>query len=272
MNARGDIRLLISDVDGTLVTSDKVLTEAAKAAVGDLHKAGIVFAITSSRPPRGLRMLIEPLALQGPIAGCNGALIVHPDLSLIASHPLDFDAARRAIALMIARGLDVWVYTDEDLLVRDPAAPHVAREASILQFPPIQVRAFSDDVLARAMKIVGVSDDVRLIAAGEAETRDALGAAASVERSQSYFIDVTHPQANKGAVVISLSKLLGITPAQIATIGDMPNDVLMFRDSGLSIAMGNASAEVKAQASAVTADNEDDGFAKAVRRFVLGTA
>ena len=82
-------------------------------------------------------------------------------------------------------------------------------------------------------------------------------------------LDVTHPQANKGTVVETLSRLLNIPPAQIATMGDMPNDVLMFRKSGFSIAMGNASDEVKAQASAVTDSNENEGFAKAVRKFVL---
>ena len=83
---------------------------------------------------------------------------------------------------------------------------------------------------------------------------------------------MTHPQANKGTVVETLSKLLNIPPAQIATMGDMPNDVLMFRKSGFSIAMGNASDEVKAQASAVTDSNENEGFAKAVRKFVLRSA
>jgi hydroxymethylpyrimidine pyrophosphatase-like HAD family hydrolase len=80
---------------------------------------------------------------------------------------------------------------------------------------------------------------------------------------------VTHPKANKGTVVETLSNLLNISPAQIATMGDMPNDVLMFRKSGFSIAMGNASDEVKAQASAVTDSNENEGFANAVRKFVL---
>jgi hydroxymethylpyrimidine pyrophosphatase-like HAD family hydrolase len=84
-----------------------------------------------------------------------------------------------------------------------------------------------------------------------------------------HYLDVTHPEANKRTVVATLSKRLGIPPEQIATIGDMPNDVLMFRKSGFSIAMGNSSDEVKAQASAVTDSNENEGFAKAVRKFVL---
>jgi hydroxymethylpyrimidine pyrophosphatase-like HAD family hydrolase len=83
---------------------------------------------------------------------------------------------------------------------------------------------------------------------------------------------VTHPLANKGTVVETLSRLLNIAPAQNATMGDMPNDVLMFRKSGFSIAMGNASDDVKAQASAVTDSNDNEGFANAVRKFVLRAA
>jgi hypothetical protein len=70
-------------------------------------------------------------------------------------------------------------------------------------------------------------------------------------------------------VVLTLAKLRNISPEAIATIGDMPNDVLMFRKSGLSIAMGNASDEVKSQATKVTDSNQDEGFAKAVRKFIL---
>ena len=92
----------------------------------------------------------------------------------------------------------------------------------------------------------------------------------SAARSQPYYLDVTHPMANKGTVVTTLSKLLSIPIAEIATIGDMPNDVLMFRKSGMSIAMGNASAEVQKQARFVTASYNDEGFAKAVENFVLG--
>ena len=94
MTAPPDIQLLLSDVDGTLVTKDKVLTEAAKAAARDLAQAGIGFTITSSRPAKGMRMLIEPLGLKLPIAGFNGGLIVNPDLSVVESHPIDPAGAR----------------------------------------------------------------------------------------------------------------------------------------------------------------------------------
>jgi len=264
-----DIRLLLADVDGTLVTKDKVLTEAAKEAARELRDAGIALAITSGRPPRGMSMLIKPLALQGAIAGFNGGVFVNPDLSVIESHTLDLATAKLALELILSQGLDAWVYTEAEWLIRDKGAPHVAREAWTVKFDAKVVTSFTDVQLAQAVKIVGISDDLDLVAASEKLVQNTLGGEASAASSQPYYLDVTHPQANKGTVVTTLSKLLNVPTSQIATIGDMPNDVLMFRKSGFSIAMGNSSHEVKAQANAVTDSNENDGFAKAVRKFVL---
>jgi Cof subfamily protein (haloacid dehalogenase superfamily) len=269
VSGQRNIRLLLADVDGTLVTKDKVLTAAAKAAARELLHAGIALAVTSGRPPRGMSMLIQPLALQGAIAGFNGGVLVNPDLSVIESHTLDPATAAQTLKLILDRGLDAWVYTEDEWLIRDPDAPHVARETWTVKFDAKVVASFTDAHLAHAVKIVGISDDLDLVAACEKVAQNTLGEKASAARSQPYYLDVTHPEANKGTVVATLSKRLGIPPEQIATIGDMPNDILMFRKSGFSIAMGNSSDEVKAQASAVTDSNENEGFAKAVRKFVL---
>jgi Cof subfamily protein (haloacid dehalogenase superfamily) len=269
MSAKRDIRLFLADVDGALVTNDKVLTEGAKAAARDLRRAGIALAITSGRPPRGMSMLIEPLALEGAIAGFNGGVFVNPDLSIIESHLLDPATAKQALDLILGQGLDAWVYTADEWLIRDAKAPHVDREAWTVKFDAKIVASFTDAHLAHAVKIVGISDNLDLVAACEQAAQKALGDKASAARSQPYYLDVTSPEANKGNVVETLSKLMKIPPAQIATMGDMPNDVSMFRKSGLSIAMGNASDAVKAQASAVTDSNENEGFAKAVRKFIL---
>jgi hydroxymethylpyrimidine pyrophosphatase-like HAD family hydrolase len=148
----------------------------------------------------------------------------------------------------------------------------VAREEKVLQFVATPVSSFTEAHLALAVKIVGVSDDLALVAACEHEAREALGRRASAARSELQFLDVTDPLANKGVVVTTLSGLLNIPSGQTATIDDMPNDLPMFRKSGLSIAVGNASDEVKAQASDVTDSNQSEGFAKAVRQFVLPLA
>lgn len=272
MSGQRAIQLLLSDVDGTLVTHDKVLTDAAKAAVRELRDAGIGFAITSGRPPRGMSMLIAPLALRNPIAGFNGGVFVNPDLSVIESHPLDPKTAKQSVAILLDQGLDAWVYTEDEWLIRDPNAPHVARETWTVKFDPTVVASFTDEHFAHTVKVVGVSNDLDRVAACEKTAQRTLGDAASATRSQPYYLDVTHPKANKGTVVVTLSKFLDIAPAKIGTIGDMPNDVLMFAKSGFSIAMGNSSDEVKAQASAVTDSNENEGFAKAVQKFVLAPA
>jgi len=137
-----------------------------------------------------------------------------------------------------------------------------------VKFAPTIVEDFTA-YLGRVVKIVGVSDDHDAVARSEADVQRDCTIYASATRSQPYYLDVTHPEANKGQVVTSLSGLLSIPTANIATIGDMPNDVLMFRKSGMSIAMGNASSDVQRQAQFVTTSNEEEGFANAVDKFIL---
>jgi Cof subfamily protein (haloacid dehalogenase superfamily) len=262
----------LADVDGTLVTTEKTLTGAAIEAARALGRAGIMLAITSGRPPLGMKMLIGPLGLTTPIAGFNGGAMVRPDLTVIESHELDGPTARRAVDMIREGGLDAWLYTAEDWQILDADAPHVAREAWTVKFDAAVVKDFADADLARAVKVVGCSDDLARVAACEKKVQEALGEAASAARSQPYYLDVTSAKANKGEVVRTLARLLGIASSEIATIGDQPNDTLMFKVSGFSIAMGNASDEVKAKASAVTDSNEDEGFAKAVERYILPRA
>jgi Cof subfamily protein (haloacid dehalogenase superfamily) len=269
--AASKISLVLADVDGTLVTAEKVLTARAVAAVKALHTAGIAFAITSGRPPRGMAMLIDPLALQTPVAGFNGGIFVEPDMTIMEEHVLTTMAATRAHDIILQHKMDVWIYSGKDWFIHNADAPHVAREQSTVRFAPTVTDNFKN-ALSTAVKIVGVSDDLDLVARCEKDVQEALGAGASAARSQPYYLDVTHPDANKGTVVTTLSKLLSVPTREIATIGDMPNDVLMFRNSGLSIAMGNASQEVQARADVVTASYDDEGFAKAIEQFILRRA
>ena len=117
------IRLLLADVDGTLVTNDKVLTERAIAAVKKLKEAGVLFAVTSGRPPRGMSMLIEPLELTTPIAAFNGGVFVHPDMSVIEQHTIPDEVTPAVIELLEGQGVDVWVYRGADWFVRDRRRP-----------------------------------------------------------------------------------------------------------------------------------------------------
>jgi len=265
------IAAVLADVDGTLVTRAKVVTERAIDAVEKLHERGTLFAITSGRPPRGMRMLVHPLEIRGPMAAFNGGIIVQPDLTIVDERAVPADLAPAVIDAIRAHDLYPWIYRGAEWYVTDPDAPHAAHEASTVQFQPTVIPSY-DGLLDRVVKIVGVSDDYDKVERCEAAVRQQFGTHVSASRSQPYYLDVTHPMANKGVVVERLSHYYKIPREQIATLGDGANDVLMFERSGLSIAMGNASEEVQRQATCVTASNEDDGFAKAVEQFILPRA
>ena len=270
-----EIRLLLADVDGALVTQDKILTGSALEAARALGRAGILLAITSGRPPRGMKMLIGPLGLTTPVAGFNGGALVTPTLDVIESHQLDADTARKAVELIETAGLDAWLYTAEDWMIRDLNAPHVAREAWTVKFDASVVDAFPGIALDRAVKVVGVSDDLERVAACEREVQGSLGDKASAARSQPYYLDTSRAPRPTRARWSGpwRGAASGLSPTAIATIGDQMNehpDVCGFRL--LSRHGQRVSDEVKAKASEVTDTNEDEGFAKAVERFILPRA
>ncbi len=265
------VRLVIADVDGTLVTQDKILTARAVESVKKLHDAGILFGITSGRPPRGMKMLIEPLEITEPIAGFNGGVVVSPDLTPISKQLIPPDVAAQVMQAIVKHKLDIFLYTDRDWFVRDAKGPHVDREAWTVKFQPTVVKDF-DSLTDNVVKVTGVSDDLAAVARCEKDLQDWSAGRVSAARSQPYYLDVTNPKANKGEVVGMFSQICNIPPSDIATIGDMPNDVLMFKKSGVSIAMGNASADVQKSATFVTASNEDEGFAKAMERLLQAAA
>ena len=155
--------------------------------------------------------------------------------------------------------------------MQDPKGPHVDRESKTVGFGP-EVTSDYSVYVAQAAKIVGVSNDLDAVAKCEKKVREELSDHVSAARSQPYYLDVTHPAANKGSVVDFLAAVYLIPKSSIATLGDMPNDVLMFENSGMSIAMGNASKEVQADANFVTDSNAEEGFAHAIEKFVLDQA
>ena len=278
-------RLLLADVDGTLVTREKKLTDRTVAAVKKLREQGIEFAVTSGRPPRGMQMLIEPLGLTTPLAAFNGGLFVKPDLSIISEQVLGREVVEPIVKIIEEHGLDVWIYRGNDWFVRERHGSHVDREEWTVKFPP-QVVSSYDGVLDQVAKIVGVSDDLDAVARCEQAVRAAFGPQVGTRqsnpqrhegagpivtaaRSQPYYLDVTHPEANKGSVVLTLAKMLNLRPEEIASVGDMPNDIPMFAMGGLSIAMGQASDEVKGAAAESTTSSEEEGFANAVEKFIL---
>jgi Cof subfamily protein (haloacid dehalogenase superfamily) len=257
------IALVVSDVDGTLLTKDKTLTDGARSAVRRLHDAGIGFTITSSRPTIGMRFLIEPLAIALPVGAFNGSSIVDPQLNPIEQHLIPAAAAKRSLDVLNEFGVDIWLFTNDLWLTRRGDGEYVPHEKRAIRADPTIVGDFAP-YLEAACKVVGSSADAALLQRCEVAMRKALGAQATAVRSQTYYLDVTPPGCDKGTFVQAIAKRQGISTDAVATIGDMQNDLAMFRKSGMSIAMGNATDDVKNAATHVTASNENEGFAGAV--------
>ena len=271
MSGTDRISLLVSDIDGTLVTGDKRLTEAAIAAARRLSKAGVRLSLVSSRPPAGFAMLAGPLGVKAPIGAFNGGAILNPDLTLIEETPVDPAAARTALAAFAEFGIDGWLFTRDTWYVTNGDGAYVPKERRTIQHEPTVVDSF-DPYLKRVGKLVGSSEDFDAVAACEAALATRLGTGATAKRSQKYYLDVTPHGFDKGEATRRIARVLNIPLSEIAVIGDQANDIPMFEVAAFKIAMGNGIDELKATADFVSDDNEHDGWAAAVDRFILPRA
>jgi Cof subfamily protein (haloacid dehalogenase superfamily) len=264
------ISLVVSDVDGTLVTPDKLVAPSTIAAAQELRRAGIPLAAVSSRPPRGMANIARALDLEV-FAGFNGAVLVGADLTPLEENFVPVDAAEMAVAGLRSAGADIWVFAGDEWLVTDLDGEYVAHERRTIGFEPTLVRDF-DGRLARVGKIVGASSDFAMLEKLEADLSSKLGERAVARRSQRYYLDVTHPTADKGHAVRAFARHWGVPLEEVAVLGDQANDLPMFNVAGLSIAMGNGTAEAKGKANFTTGPNDGGGWAAAIRDVILPRA
>lgn len=267
MSAR-PIRLLISDIDGTLVRRDKSLSDGVAAAVRRVLSRGVPVSLISARPPSGMLSIAQRLGLDGPIAAFNGGTVVMPDGRIVSQATLDPAAAAAALARIDRAGVTPWLFANGKWYARDRTNSNLGREKLAAGLEPI----FDVDLSAhldQADKLVGVSADHDLLATIEAETQTILGKSATVARSQPYYLDITAPDANKGAGVSTLAAAYGIPLSAVAVLGDQRNDLPMFARAAMSVAMGQAPEAVRAAANYVALSNEEDGVADAIDRFVM---
>jgi hypothetical protein len=266
------IRLLLSDIDGTLVRSDKSLSDPVIAAVQRLRAAGVAMSLISARPLTGLVHIARRLQLTGPLGTFNGGTIVNTDGTILSAEHVPPGVAAQALSLFeTTPGVTPWVYADGRWYVTTADNRHVPRERLSAGVEPSIV----DDLtphLARADKVVGVSDDLDRLARLEADVARTFDGEATVARSQPYYLDVTALKANKADGARGIAAAMGVPLSALAVIGDGHNDMGMFAVAGLSIAMGQAAPEVQQAADAVTLSNDEDGVADAIIRLVLPAA
>src|SRR5471030_1596822 len=260
--ALAKVELVISDCDGTLLYSDKSLGEPAKEAVRNLTAAGVRFTVASSRPGKGMHSIVETLGIRSPFAAFNGGKLVDPaGWKTLSAHWLPRDAAQTALESLARDGIDAWVFIDDQWYITNPAGEYVPLERRTVGYDAVVVKRFEDIDLGSVEKIVASTSNAALLERKEAEFAGTLKGQATAMRSQSYYLDITHPLANKGEGVRELARLAGVALENVVVLGDMGNDVAMFDVAGVSIVMGQASPDVQSHATFVSATNDEDGFA-----------
>jgi hypothetical protein len=266
MSAR--IRLVVSDIDGTLVRQNKSLSDSVVAAVERLQDACVAFSLISARPPSGMLWIAAKLGITGNVASFNGGTIVNAGGEIVSADLIDPASAAYTLAMFDRPGVEIWLFADGNWYARTAEGEYVVRERKAANAEPVIVGSFAG-LLARVDKIVAVSSDRALLEQVDNQVALKLGTAATVARSQPYYLDVTGPRGNKGDGIYALAAAIRVPLEAVAVFGDQFNDLAMFARAGVSIAMEQAPEEVRTAATHVSRSNEDDGVADAIDRFIL---
>jgi Cof subfamily protein (haloacid dehalogenase superfamily) len=256
------IRLVVSDVDGTLVDPSKQITPGVAAAVERLRQAGLPFTIISARPRSGLMPIADALAIDTPLGAFNGGIVFTRDGHVRCHHMIDRAVVEAAFAAAQGLAVDTWVFADDLWYASTDQGSHVGSERTASNQAPIVTQDFAS-LYDRADKVTFVSDDPDLLIAlhdriaGYADR-------ATIAQSQTYYLDITALPANKGVGVATLAEVIGVPLEQTAVFGDQANDLPIFARAGLSYAMGQGPEDVRSKADRVVAGNDEDGVAQAI--------
>jgi Cof subfamily protein (haloacid dehalogenase superfamily) len=261
-----NIELVVSDIDGTLITSNHEITPETKRVALELRLSGIHLCLASARPPRSIKPIARELGLRAPFAAFNGALIQLPDDQILAGSMVPPNITQRIKSIATHLGLDVWLYDHKEWWVNQ-RTPFVDREAQTAGFYP-RTDGYPAQLKRENIKLT-VAGTPDVILRAQERIRGELGSVVAVSRSKPRFLDVTAYGWDKGTAPKRLGQVLGVQPERIAAIGDGPNDIGMFKQAILSLAMGQAVDQVKHQARYVTASNDEDGWARGIEKYIL---
>jgi hypothetical protein len=269
------MRLVFIDLNGTLVSGPRHISERVKRTIGNVREGGVEVVLVSSRPPRAMRPFFQQLGLKTPMIACDGALLWNVQagagssrVSLPAALAAEIVAAGRDLgAVANVESDDEW-FTDRPVdLVRDGILSYEVSE-------PHEVGRI-DEVIRAGEPIDKVFIDLR-------DLGDQGGAVAQLTLQRTFVgranmyenvpgvLDFTSTDASKAAMAQQLARLMQIPAEQVMAIGDHDSDAALLQWAGVGVAMGNASPGAKAAADAITSSNLRDGVAEALEQWVLG--
>lgn len=272
-NRKHDIRMIVLDVDGTLLNSEHALTartaEAIKAAIAkDIH---VVLATGKTR--NSTTKLIDELGIRSPGIYLQGLAIYDEDGAILHQWTLDPQLARQVITFAEDRGFTMVGFSESRILVRadDPK----------MKIGFSNYHELAPEVVGPLQNILGSTALNKLIAMGEPKAIKALrwqlqmqigGAGRLMQAGVPWMVEILPPGGSKATALKQLLKDMKIKPEHVLAAGDAENDIEMIQMAGIGVAMGQAAQDVKDAADYVTASSDEDGVGQAIERFVLSAA
>ncbi len=265
-------KLLVLDVDGTLLNDSQELTERTLAAITNIQQAGVRVVLASGRPTYGLLSIAKQLNL----GHYGGYLISYNGCQIISAKNGEILFERRInpeILPFLEKkadkcGFPIVTYHDDELITNTPDNIHIQQEALLNHLKLVVEPEFSIAVDFAPCKCLIVSDDENGLLELEDHWRKRLSGTVDVFRSEKYFLEIVPCGIDKASTLSALLEIVGVSPEEVIAIGDGVCDVSMLQTVGLSIAMGNARHSVKVCADRITATNDEDGVAMAIEKLL----
>lgn len=267
------IKLIAIDIDGTLLTPERVISDRVRETIAKAKEQGIKVVLCTGRPLPGAVEYLNALELknEGDYAiTYNGALVQDTyTQEVLAHHTLDINDFYAIEEMSRKIGVHYHATTENAMYTSNKdISDYTVREAMLTHMPLKyrKVTEMEQDISISKMMMI---DDPAILDEGVAQLPQDFLDTYTVLRSEPFYLEVLNPSASKGKALKSLAQLLGLADDEVMAIGDNENDLDMIIYAGMGVAMGNAVPKVKEHATYVTDTNANDGVASVIEKFAL---
>lgn len=262
-----EIKLVALDLDDTLLRTDLTISPRAQDAIRKAVGLGCAVTFATGRMYKSARPFAVELGLDLPLITYVGALVKYVDGREVYHRPLELELALRILNFLRPYGYHINVYINDELYM-EKESPEGARYANVSKVPVHFVEDLRQSLQTNPTKILVLAAPPQVNALMK-ELEKAFSGQVHITRSKPHFLEISDLGATKGQALAGLAASLNLTAGQVMAIGDSWNDLDMIEYAGLGVAMGNADPEVKDAAQYITLNNDDDGVAEAIEKFVI---
>ncbi len=264
-------KLVVLDIDGTLVNSDKIITEKTKEYIKKATEKGAKIIIASGRTPYGILPLAKEIELEkigGYILAYNGGMCINCEtMEVLYETDIAHTEMPKIYEYAKEHNIPLMTYNKDNLYISTEETKYIELEARLNNLKVIKSDDFVKDITFDFPKTL-FTDDGEILAKHEPIIREMLPHL-EVFRSEPFFLEICPPNIHKATGIAKVIEILGIKQEEVIAIGDGFNDVTMIKYAGLGVAMGNAHDDIKAIANHVTLSNDEDGVCKVIEEFIL---